>query len=380
MRITNISTVLYEYPFTRPIGDVHLPQGVTHGADLAVFVETDEGPTGVSIGLGASPAAVAGFTELLVGEDPRSVRGLWQRMVDATFKAGTVGAAKAAISALDCALWDLRAKAHGVPLYKELGATSDRARVYASGLDTPLSDDEVHAFYARMADRGVSAGKLKVGRDRVADERRTAVMAEALAKSGRPPVLMVDANEFWTPKQAVQRISSLEERFEFAWVEEPVRRWDHEGLRRVSDAVRAPIATGENLNLVHEYVPLVRAGAVDVVQIGMLTSGITGALQVAELAYAHDLPVAMMNCPGRMMAHLAAALPHHTMMEVLDAGRDAALVRQPPIEDGYVVLGSEPGSGLEFDLDRLEQLRVSSPSASTLGNAYRRAPDSGSIA
>jgi len=379
MQIVGIQTVPYGYELTRPIGDVNLPEGVTHGADLAVFVETDEGLTGATIGAFEAAAAIHRLEPLLVGEDPRAVRSLWQRMVTLGFKAGVAGHIRLAIAAIDCALWDLRAKANTVPLWKELGASTSAVPAYASGLDTPLDDVQLVEYYRRMASLGISAGKLKIGRDREGDLRRLGLMAQALASGGGRPSVMVDANEFWTPKQAVQRIVELEASFTFAWVEEPVRRWDAEGLRRVSDAIRAPVATGENLNIVNEYVPLVVAGAVDVVQFGARTCGITGALQVAELAYAFDLPVSMMNCPGRFVAHLAAALPHHTMMEVLDAGRDAVLARQPPISEGLIELGVEPGSGVVFDAEKLAAHRIETVSGRTLATIYGRASDAGLI-
>ena len=379
MKIVAITTVPYEYEYTRPIGDVNLPDGVTRGADLAVFVETDEEVAGTTIGAFEAAAAIRGLEPLLVGEDPRSVRSLWQRMVSVGFKAGVAGPIRLAVAAIDCALWDLRAKANGVPLWKELGGASSTVPAYASGLDTPLADGELVDYYRAMAAQGVSAGKLKIGRDRDDDLRRLGLMADALASGGERPALMVDANEFWTPKQAVQRIAELERSYELAWVEEPVRRWDASGLRRVSAAIRAPVATGENLNAVNEYVPLVAAGAVDVVQFGARTAGITGALQVAELAYAFDLPVSLMNCPGRFVAHVAAALPHHTRMEVLAAGRDAVLVGQPPVRDGMIHLGDEPGSGVVFDPERLAAHRIETPSGPTLASTYRRAHDAGLV-
>lgn len=379
MRITGITTTLYEYPLARPIGDVHLPEGVGRSADLAVTVETDEGLTGVTIGAAPAAGPIASLASILEGRDPRSINAIHDLLLSVAFKAGNAGPMKFAVAAIDCALWDLRAKANVVPLWKELGADDPRVPVYASGLDTPLSDDELVEFYKGMGGLGVRAGKLKVGRDAEDDERRLVLMADALASSGGRPQLMVDANEFWTPKQAIQRVRRLEERFELAWVEEPVPRTDHRGLRRVSDAVRAPVATGENLNDARDYVPLLREDAADVVQIGVLTSGITGALRIAELAWAFDRPVTMSNCPGRHMAHLAAALPHHTMMEVLDVGRDAVLRWQPPIVDGHVVLDDRPGSGIEFDPELLEEHRVEAPSGPTLGSVYRRAPDAGSI-
>lgn len=380
MQITDITTTLYEYPLDRPIGDVNLPDGVATGTDLAVFIETDDPDlTGVSIGLGAAADPIDAFAALLEGRDPRSVRALWNLMVSKSFKAGVAGPAKAAIAAIDCALWDLRAKANGVPLWKELGAAKRSVPAYASGLDTPLSDDELVAFYERMAARGVSAGKLKVGRNPSDDERRLRLLHDALATSGHEPQVIVDANEYWSPKQAIQRIHALEEVFPLAWVEEPVARTDYAGLRQVSASVRAPVATGENLNVPQEYAPLIRGEAVDVVQIGVLISGVTGSLMVADLAAAFDRPVAMSNCPGRHMAHLAAALSHHTTMEVMDMGREAVLVDPPEIADGAVVLGDKPGSGIEFDEAKLEAFATDGASGPTLGTVYGRAPDAGLV-
>ena len=98
--------------------------------------------------------------------------------------------------------------------------------------------------------------------------------------------------------------------------------------------------------------------AVDVVQIGQGASGITGAMQIADFAYGFDLPVALMNCPGDFMAHLAAALPNHMMMEVVRAGREVCFSVDTRIEDGYIVLGDAPGLGWVFDEERLAKLEV----------------------
>jgi L-alanine-DL-glutamate epimerase-like enolase superfamily enzyme len=381
VKITAIRSIPYAYEFTRPLGDVNPPTAGTRlAADLAVFVETDEGLTGTTIGYAQAHAHIDALAAHLIGEDPRAVRALWQRMMELTFKEGYGGPARLALCAIDCALWDLRAKANGVPLWKELGGLRDRVPAYASGVDTPLDDDALRSFYERMAGMGVSAGKLKVGRDREEDRRRLKVVAEALGRSGKAAELIIDANEYWSVKQAIQRIADLERDFEFVWVEEPVRRRDQMGLRRVSDAVRAPVATGENLSAAAEFVPLIAAGAVDVVQIAASTNGITGALQTAELAYANDLPVSMMNCPGRFMAHLAAALPNHTLMEVFDAGREAMLHEQPQVADGQIVLGDRPGSGIEFDDERLRKGHEAFKGLSIpLDETYRRASDAGLV-
>ena len=228
-----------------------------------------------------------------------------------------------------------------------------------SGLDLPLSDAELDAYYRRMAAAGVRAGKLKVGLDLQHDLRRLAIVRDALATAPggpggpRAPALMIDANEYWSPKQAVRRVAVFEERFDLTWVEEPARRWDYRGLRTVSRAIRAAVATGENLDYLAQYRPLVEHGAVDIVQVGTNAGGITGALQVAELAHAFDLPVAMMNSVGSFLAHVAAALPNHLMIEVLDAGRGDIFDRDLELRDGCVHIGERPGLGLVLDEERL---------------------------
>ena len=110
-------------------------------------------------------------------------------------------------------------------------------------------------------------------------------------------MLCIDSNEYWSPKQAIRFISKLEEKFDITWAEEPARRWDYNGLKKVSDNIKAAVATGENINDLAEFMPLIDNGAVDIVEVGMGTTGLTGAMKVANMAYAYELPVAMMNCP-----------------------------------------------------------------------------------
>jgi L-alanine-DL-glutamate epimerase-like enolase superfamily enzyme len=374
MQITGVRTRLYEYTAGRALGDVNLPTGSARGAGLAVFLDTDAGVTGVMNGSPGARTSIHRLAEdLLVGQDPRGVRGLWKRMVDAVFKGGNRGAVTSAISALDIALWDLKAKMNGEPLWRTLGASVPKVKAYASGIDLNLTDEEITSFYAGLAAQGVQGGKLKVGIDEEADERRLELVRQALATSGKRPLLMIDSNEYWSPKQAIRRISRLEERFDLTWVEEPARRWDYRGLRLVSRSVRAAVATGENLHEIGDFMALIDNEAVDVVQVGSNTSGITGAMQVADLAYGFELPVAMMNCPGNFMAHLAAALPNHSMMEVVQAGREVCFTVDTRIEDGYIVLGETPGLGMVYDEEQLARLEVETLTPGiTLGSWGRR--------
>ena len=363
MKISAVRTRPFRIDLNRPIGDANSPQGRRAFAGLIVSVHCDSargdsgGGGAAASGIAIAPAdagdAIRGLAELLVGADPRGVRGLWQRMNDALFKGGAVGVAGDAMASLDVALWDLKGKLAGEPLWRLLGAAEPRVRAYASGLDMPLADADLEAYYRRMAAAGVRAGKLKVGLDLQHDLRRLAIVRDALAAGGAAPALMIDANEYWSPKQAVRRVAVFEERFDLTWVEEPARRWDYRGLRTVTRAIRAAVATGENLDYLAQYRTLVEHGAVDIVQVGTNAGGITGALQVAELAHAFDLPVAVMNSPGSFLAHMAAALPNHLMIEVLDAGRGEIFDRDLVLRDGYVHLGERPGLGMVLDEERL---------------------------
>lgn len=378
MKITGIRSTLFEHQMARPIGDANNPRGRDHYAALAVFLDADNGLTGVSLGNPAAARDIHAMAEnLLFGRDPRGVVGLWGRMADFAFKGGNRGAITDVIGALDVALWDLKAKANGEPLWKTLGASSRAVKAYASGIDLCLNDDEIRAFYQKQAARGIRIGKLKVGLDREGDLRRIGIMREALAAAGREPILLIDSNEYWSPKQAIQHIRYFERHHDIFWAEEPARRWDYSGLRQVSQSVNAAVATGENLDDAADFRPLIAHQAADILQIGVGTGGITGAMRVAQMAHGFDLPVSVMNCPGNYMAHFAAALPNHIWMEVVDAGRDIVFDHDSRVEDGYIVLGDAPGVGIQFDEEKLEQFRVTARSASAAPSPWGRRTGAG---
>ncbi|MFL5371017.1 MAG: mandelate racemase, partial [Myxococcales bacterium] len=135
----------------------------------------------------------------VVGKDPFDVPLVFDAMVRAVRNHGRGGACAMAISAIDIALWDLKAKINGEPLWRTLGASIPKVKAYASGIDMNLTDEEISAFYGGLAAQGVHGGKLKVGIDEEADERRLELMQRALAISGKRPLLMIDSNEYWSP-------------------------------------------------------------------------------------------------------------------------------------------------------------------------------------
>ena len=174
MKITGYNIRKYTWHMDRALGDANSPSGSgTWQAGSFLSIETDEGIAGVSLG---GNNYVASLFPILEGEDPRGNIGLWKKMMDHVFKGGNEGEAVAAISAIDIALWDLKAKIADQPLWKLLGASEPRTKAYASGIDLNLTDDEIYTFYSRMADQGIDGGKLKVGLDMEADLRRIGIM------------------------------------------------------------------------------------------------------------------------------------------------------------------------------------------------------------
>ena len=355
MKITGYKLDKYIQQLDRAIGDANYPKGDDLMGMSILQIETDEDITGIAPG---GNDAVEDLFHVIEGKDPRGVTGLWKEMVDWVHKGNNEGAINGAISAIDVALWDLKAKINDEPLWQTLGAREGRAKAYASDIGYNLSDDELHAFYSRMADMGIDGGKIKIGLNMTDDLRRIGIMNDAFRKVKNRPYLMIDTNEYWSPKQAIRYINQIEEHFDIFWAEEPARRWDYDGLRQVSRGISAAVASGENLNDVGQMYPLISQQAIDVANVGVGHSGITGARQVANMCYAYELPVTMMNCPANFMAHLAAALPNHNMMEVVDPGREDAFESwDNHIEDGWIVIGNTPGLGISVNTDKINALQ-----------------------
>ena len=351
MRVTGYRTLSSRHHWQRAVGDVngHIEDAVTEVPIL--IIETDEGVEGVGIG---SHADLDRLFPAIVGEDPRAVSALFDRMLAAVFKAGHGGATYGGVATIDAALWDIKAKLAGEPLWRLLGGRDRFVPAYASGLDIALSDDEIATFYGAFADRGYVAGKLKGGLDPDADLRRLRVLEEVLARNTARPGLMLDANESWQVKQAVRYVSALEEHVDLLWVEEPLRRWDAVGHARLSAGIRSAVATGENLTGVEQFRPLFDAGAPDIVQAGAIW-GVTHMLRLATVAAARDLPISPVGYNANpAVAAAMAAVPNHLTTEVQALDFAPGVIVDHEFADGGIVIGDEPGGGIRIDETAIE--------------------------
>ncbi|WP_421111050.1 mandelate racemase/muconate lactonizing enzyme family protein [Streptomyces sp. NEAU-S77] len=347
MRITGYRSLTTAQQWGRPVGDANgvYADGVV--PVQVVIVETDEGITGV--GLGPHVEAEVIFAAI-DGQDPRAVTALYDRMLRHTFKAGHAGVVFGTIGAFDTALWDIKAQAAGEPLWRLLGGNDRMVHAYASGLDIGLTDDELVATYQVYAERGLRAAKLKGGLDVERDRHRLLLVREVLTEAahGTRPGLMLDANESWSRKQAVRHVGELERTLDLTWIEEPVRRWDADGLAAVSRGVRTAVASGENLTGLEQFRPLIAAGGVDIVQTAAVW-GVTHFLRVAALAHAYDLPVSPIGNTPVALLHAATSVPNHLVSELQDLQPPIGVAMDLHVEDGAFVLGDTPGLGIRID-------------------------------
>jgi len=351
MKITGYRTLRTVHDWGRPVGDVNgfISSGVT---DVPIVVlETDEGIEGIGMG---SHADLERLFPALEGQDPRAVSSLYDAMLARVFKSSHAGATFGGVGAFDTALWDLKAKIAGEPLWRLLGAADRFVPGYASALDIALSDDELGALYGRFAERGFTSAKLKGGRTLERDIERFGIVRQQMPGAG----LMLDANESWNLSQAVRYVSRLEERIDLAWIEEPLRRWDAAGHARLASSIRPAVATGENLTGLEQYRSLLDAGGVGVVQAGAVW-GITHFLRVAVMAHSRDLPVSPVGLTANhSVTAAAAAVPNHLTAEIQDLGQPFGLTLDQQFEDGGVVLGDKPGVGIELDERAIEHARI----------------------
>ena len=367
MKITGYRTITTIQRWGHPVGDANgvIEDGITEVPILVL--ETDEGVEGIGLG---GHADIARVFSALDGQDPRAVSSLYDRMIATTFKPGHAGSVYGAIGVADMALWDLKAKLAGEPLWRLLGARSRFVPGYVSCLDIGVSDEQLPHLYEEWADRGFSGIKVKGGIDLDTDIERLTLAREIFSRNSARPSLMLDVNESWNRKEAVRHVREIERTLDLTWIEEPVRRWDYDGLKHVSAGVNAAVASGENLTGIEQFRGLISTNSVDIVEVGSCW-GITHFLRVAILAHAHDLPISPVGYNADPLAPAAGAVPNHLSIEIQDLRPPVGVRVDRELFDGGVVLGDEPGSGVTLDLAEIAQVKESGNWAKPAGPHVR---------
>lgn len=291
------------------------------------------------------------LSEIVVGADAMAPSASWVRMGETVRNAGRPGIAAMAISAVDTALWDLKARLLEVPLVVLLGAVRSSVPIYGSGGFTSLSQQALADQLSGWVADGIPRVKMKVGRDPANDLERVRVAREAI---GPDCELFVDANGAYERKQALSFAERFAE-FGVSWFEEPVSSDDLEGLRLLRD--RAPagmeITAGEYGFTSWYFERMLCAGAVDCLQADCTRcQGITGLLQASVLCEAHSIQLSAHCGPAIHVHPCCAVIPIRHLEYFADHSRVESLifdgVPQPEHGELHPDL-SRPGNGLELN-------------------------------
>lgn len=347
--------------FTIPT-DAHEADGTFEWDSTTIVVVHARAGNVAGVGYTYSAAASAelirsSLAPVVTGRDVMDVESSYIAMMHAVRNIGRQGVAATAVSAVDIALWDLKARVLDVPLVALLGAARDAIAIYGSGGFTSYSIEQLQRQLAGWVGEGISAVKMKIGRDAAADRIRVAHARQAIGAAAQ---LFVDANGAYDRKEALAQAQVFSDEA-VSWFEEPVSSDDLEGLRLLRD--RAPagmdIAAGEYGYEPQYFRRMIEAGAVDVLQVDATRcGGVTGFLRAAAICDAACLPLSAHTAPS-LHAHLCCAAARARHVEYF---HDHARIEQMffdgrPQPIGGMLRPDRTRAGLGIDLKRKDAAR-----------------------
>ncbi len=381
MKITGIKTyVLQSILEDKAFG---WSQRTTNRRQTAICqISTDEGIQGLgeAFYFGGPASIVAqimsdAFGPLLTGRDPFDNCVIWDSLYNWTRDQGMKGVTISALSAIDIALWDIKGKALGLPVYKLLGGGyRNRAKVYATGLYEPQNVTSVEDALVEEAlgyrDKGFSGMKLKVGYGIDKDVRLVKAIRKAI---GDDISLMVDANHAYNASEAIQLARKIEP-FDIYWFEEPVPPEDIEGYLEIKKNTSIPIAGGECEYTRYGFRELINRRAMDILQPDLCaTGGFTEMTKIVAMASAANIPVVPhvwgTNVGLAASLQFFATLPHFPERRFpadpffeYDRSpnplRDGVTVEKFQMKDGYLPIPDRPGLGVTPEMDFIKKHEV----------------------
>ncbi len=363
LRIADVRAYPTSFPVD-PKNSVTLGIGRAVKRDAVIVkVTTEGGITGWGEAHhGRCPGAVAHLVNttmklLVVGQDANDVTGVWQKVYNKQLASHGMGAgACLALSGIDMALWDIRGKAFGLPLYKLMGGRSKPIAAYAGGVSLGYQEPRALVEEARPhVEDGYRAIKLRIGDSVKRDIERITAVREAF---GEDLIILTDANTGYEVADVRAVMPALDE-LNAGWLEEPFPAHDHMSYREAARLGRTPLAAGENHYTRFEFNRVIEDGAITILQPDLSKSGgITEVLRIAALASSWKLPIhPHTSMTGLNMAatiHLLAAIENGGYFEA-DVSKDNLfrdqLVSTPYKLDreGNVTPLEGPGLGVELD-------------------------------
>jgi L-talarate/galactarate dehydratase len=348
MKVTGIRANIVALPADEPLaGAAENPNGTRPIVTLEI--ETDDGAVGVGATYfggaltGSLKRAVEELGALAVGEDPVRVEAVAAKLRAAAGSAGPGGIFNLAVSAIDTALWDLRAKSMNLPLWKLLGGARDRVPTYASGaLMRGLSLDRVVQALPGETTPAKEVERMRRVREAIGPDIK----------------LMCDINQRWRPEQAIDIGRRVEDAGAgLFWLEDVTTADDFAGLARVTAALSTPVAGGEYVWGIVPFRHMVEARSVDVVMIDLVrVGGITQWMKVAGMAEAFNLPVVSHLIP-EVHVHLIGAIPNGLTVEYMP-WLMPLFEEVPQQQNGELIMPTAPGLGLKFNKGTIDRYRV----------------------
>ena len=360
MKITDICVDHFRIPLDPPLSDSTHGLITTFGL-VTVRITVDSGHTGLGYTYTVGDIGTSAIRRLiqdnlapwLLGRDASAIDELWKGMWWHLHFVGRGGIVSFAMAAVDVGLWDLKARARDIPLWRMLGGGDGRVKAYAGGIDLQFTLDQLQAQTQGFTGRGFRAIKMKVGRAHLSEDvERVYAMRGWL---GDEIPLMVDANMRWSVSEAIRAARRLAGADIF-WLEEPTIPDDVAGHARIAREGGVPIASGENLHSTYEFRDLIRYGGVSFPEPDAATlGGITPWLRVARLAESHNLPVTSHGVHD-LHVHLLGGISNASYLEVHGFGLERFIESPIQISEGWAQAPDRVGHGVAFDFDALSSL------------------------